>query len=105
MANQKKTNLIAGTMYTPIVGIKYERISLGNVKVDLGAEWYAGHLFYDNINFAMGAEANAQIPFADLDKVSLNFNIGLRDKVLVKASGLENRASLILAIGAENVIK
>ena len=53
----------------------------------------------------MGAEANAQIPFADLDKVSLNFNIGLRDKVLVKASGLENRASLILAIGAENVIK
>ena len=104
-ANQKKTNLIAGTMYTPIVGIKYERISLGNVKVDLGAEWYAGHLFYDNINFAMGAEANAQIPFADLDKVSLNFNIGLRDKVLVKASGLENRASLILAIGAENVIK
>lgn len=104
-ANQKKTNLIAGTMYTPIVGIKYERISLGNVKVDLGAEWYAGHLFYDNINFAMGAEANAQIPFADLDKVSLNFNIGLRDKVLLKASGLENRASLILAIGAENVIK
>lgn len=104
-ANQKKTNLIAGTMYTPIVGIKYERISLQNVKVDLGAEWYAGHLFYDNINFAMGAEANAQIPFADLDKVSLNFNIGLRDKVLVKASGLENRASLILAIGAENVIK
>lgn len=104
-ANQKKTNLIVGTMYTPIVGIKYERISLGNVKVDLGAEWYAGHLFYDNINFAMGAEANAQIPFADLDKVSLNFNIGLRDKVLVKASGLENRASLILAIGAENVIK
>ena len=104
-ANQKKTNLIAGTMYTPIVGIKYERISLGNVKVDLGAEWYAGHLFYDNINFAMGAEANAQIPFAYLDKVSLNFNIGLRDKVLVKASGLENRASLILAIGAENVIK
>lgn len=104
-ANQKKTNLIAGTMYTPIFGIKYERISLGNVKVDLGAEWYAGHLFYDNINFAMGAEANAQIPFADLDKVSLNFNIGLRDKVLVKASGLENRASLILAIGAENVIK
>ena len=104
-ANQKKTNLIAGTMYTPIVGIKYERISLGNVKVDLGVEWYAGHLFYDNINFAMGAEANAQIPFADLDKVSLNFNIGLRDKVLVKASGLENRASLILAIGAENVIK
>ena len=103
-ANQKKTNLIAGTMYTPIVGIKYERISLGNVKVDLGAEWYAGHLFYDNINFAMGAEANAQIPFADLDKVSLNFNIGLRDKVLVKASGLENRASLILAIGAEKVI-
>ena len=104
-ANQKKTNLIVGTMYTPIVGIKYERISLGTVKVDLGAEWYAGHLFYDNINFAMGAEANAQIPFADLDKVSLNFNIGLRDKVLVKASGLENRASLILAIGAENVIK
>ncbi len=103
--DQSKTDPIAETMYTPLIGIKYERISLGNVKVDLGAEWHAGHLFYNNINFAMGAEANAQIPFANLDKVSLNFNIGLRDKVLVKNSGLENRASLILAIGAENVIK
>jgi len=103
--DKPKTDPITGTMYTPLVGIKYERISLGNVKVDIGAEWYAGHLFYNNINFAMGAEANAQIPFANLDKVSLNFNIGLRDKILVKDTGLENRASLILAIGAENVIK
>lgn len=104
-SNQTNTTLVANTLYTPIVGLKYERIPLGSFKLDIGADWYAGHLFYNDINFAMGAEANVQIPFADLDRVSLSFNLGLRDKLLIKDAGLENRASLILAIGAENVIR
>ncbi|MCR5187958.1 MAG: hypothetical protein K6C97_03400 [Treponema sp.] len=104
-SDQPKAASVADTMYTPTVGIKYEKIPLGNIKLDIGADWYAGHLFINNIKFAMGAEANVQIPFADLEKVSLSFNLGLRDKLLIKESGLENRASLILAIGAENVIR
>ena len=44
-------------------------------------------------------------PYAEMEKVKLTFNIGVRDKILMKSSGFENRASIILAIGVENVIK
>ena len=48
------------------------------------------------------------IPYNDKDeqeKVKLNLNIGLKDKFFLKESGIENRASISLAIGVENVIK
>ena len=48
---------------------------------------------------------NVAIPFAELEKVKLNLNIGLRDKFFLKDEGMENRASLILAIGVENVVR
>lgn len=96
---------VADTMYTPIVGLKMERIDLGMAKLDIGADWYAGHLFYPEINVAAGVNANLEFPFAELEKVKLNLNVGIRDIFFMKNSGIENRASLILAIGAENVIR
>lgn len=93
------------TMFTPTLGIKMERLPLGNVKLDLGADWYVGHLFVNNLNFAMGAEANLEFPFAETERVKLSINVGLKDRFFMKQSGIENRASLILGIGAENVIK
>ena len=99
------TDSIAQSMYTPEIGIRFEELALGGAKIDAGADWYAGHLFTSNINFAMGACANIQLPFAELEKVSLSLNVGVRDKFLLKEDGIENRASLILAIGAENVIR
>ena len=48
---------------------------------------------------------NIEVPFAELEKVKLNLNIGLRDKFFLKEDGLENRASVIMAIGVENVIR
>lgn len=99
------TKNVVDTMITPIVGVKLEKLQLGGTKLDIGADWYAAHLYTENLKFAMGLAANLQFPFADLDKVSLNLNIGLRDKLLIKGTGIENRASLILAIGAENVIR
>lgn len=96
---------VTGSLFSPVIGLKMEKLELGSVKLDFGADWLAGHLFVDNIKFAMGADANIEVPFAELEKVKLSVNIGLRDKILLKDSGLENRASVILAIGAENVIK
>lgn len=95
----------AGTMLTPIVGLKMENLELGTVKLDLGADWYAGHLFYEDITFAGGVNANLAFPFAEMEKIKLNLNIGVKDKFLLKGSGIENRASVILAVGAENVIR
>lgn len=99
------TIAVCDTFFTPVLGVKYERLKLGSAKLDFGVEWLAGHLFINGLNFAMGADANLEIPFAELEQVKLSLNIGLRDKVFMKETGLENRASIILAIGAENVIK
>ena len=92
--------------YSPFVGLKLEQIAIGPVRLDIGADWLAGHLFTDNITMAAGASMNVEIPFAELEKVKLNLNIGAKDKIFLKKdNGLEHRASLILAIGVENVIR
>ncbi len=100
------TNEVVDTMYSPNVGVKMERIKLGNAKLDLGVDWYPAHLFYsDKLKFAAGADANIEFPFAETERVKLNINVGIKDRFFLKNSGIENRASVILAIGAENVVK
>ena len=97
---------IADTLLTPIVGVNVQKIKLPFANLDIGADWYAGHLFaQSNLNFAMGVNMNLEFAFASMDEVALNLNIGLRDKIFVKQGGFENRASLIFAVGVENVVK
>ena len=103
--NSPLTQGIVGMMYSPLVGVKYERIKLGNMRLDIGAEWLAGHLFMKDVKAAAGGSLNIEVPFAEMEKVKLNMNIGVRDKLFLKDSGIENRASVILAIGVENVIR
>ncbi|MCR4949123.1 MAG: hypothetical protein K6A15_08220 [Treponema sp.] len=91
--------------YTPILGIKMERIKIGPINLDIGADWLAGHLFADKIDMAFGGAVNVELPFVEMEKIKLNFNIGARDRLfLKKGNGMENRASVILAIGVENVV-
>ena len=99
------TIYVVDNFYSPYVGIKLEGIPLGKLKVDLGADWLAGHLFNKDVKLAAGGALNVEIPFAELEKVKLNFNIGVRDKLFMKDTGMENRASLLLAIGVENVVR
>ena len=99
------TKGVVENFYSPFVGLKLEDITLGTIKVSLGADWLAGHLFYSDIQAAAGAMANIEIPFAELEKVKLNLNIGARDRFFLKEKGMENRASVILAIGVENVVR
>ena len=97
---------IADTLLTPIVGVNFQKIKLPFANLDIGADWYAGHLFaQSNLNFAMGVNMNLEFAFASMDEVALNLNIGLREKIFVKQGGFENRASLIFAVGVENVVK
>lgn len=110
MAGESKkavnTKGVEKKFYSPFVGLKLEQIPIGPARLDIGADWLAGHLFNDNIQMAAGASLNVEIPFAELEKVKLNLNIGAKDKIFLKKdNGLENRASLILAIGVENVIR
>ena len=99
------TAAVLDNFYSPFIGVKFANVALGPAKLEIGADWLAGHLFYPNVTAAAGAAINVAIPFAELEKVKLNFNIGVRDKFFLKEEGFENRASLIVAIGVENVVR
>ena len=99
------TSDVLDNFYSPFIGIKLERIPIGPARLEIGADWLAGHLFVSQVKAAAGAAMNLEIPFVELEKVKLNFNIGLRDKFFLKDEGMENRASVILAIGVENVVR
>lgn len=99
------TEGVVGGLYSPYLGVKLERIPLGIMKLDFGAEWLAGHLFNKDVKVAAGGSLNVEFPFAELEKVKLNLNLGIRDRFFMKNSGMENRASIILAIGVENVVR
>lgn len=106
--NEKAANTVnvANTLLTPIIGIEMERISVGSANLGFGADWYAGHLFTQSkMPFAMGVNFNVSFPFTSMDEIALNLNIGIRDKIFIKDTGFENRASLIFAVGVENVVK
>ena len=99
------TENVIDNFYSPFIGVKLERLALGPVKVDLGADWLAGHFFTSDVLVAGAAMFNLAIPFAEMEKIRLNINIGAKDKFFLKDEGMENRASVILAIGVENVVR
>ena len=100
------TVTVADTLWTPIVGVNFQKIKLPFANFDVGADWYAGHLFaQSDLNFAMGVNMNLAFPFTSMDEVALSLNVGLRDKIFMKQGGFENRASIIFAVGVENVVK
>ena len=106
--NSKAVNTVsvADSLFTPIIGVNLQKIKLPFANLDIGADWYAGHLFaQSDLSFAMGVNMNLEFAFASIEEVALNLNIGLRDKIFIKQTGFENRASLIFAVGVENVVK
>ena len=92
-------------LYTPAIGIKIERIKIGVSEFDIGVDWYAGQLWTPGLNLAAGGYFNIAFPYAELERVKLTFNLGYKDNFFIKDTGFENRGSIILAIGVENVIK
>jgi len=96
---------LLATFISPVAGISCERVKIGGAAFSAGLDYYAGHLYTEELKFAAGAAVNLQIPFAELEQIKLNLNVGLRDKFFVKQGGIENRASLIFAVGVENVVR
>lgn len=104
MNNGDKSSL-SDTFISPLIGLGFDHLNLGIISFSGCAEYYLAHLAYDDMNLAMGGEFNMSIPFSDMEKVKLSFNIGVKDTIFMKDSGIENRARFVLAIGAENVAK
>lgn len=96
---------LQGNVFSPTVGIGLSRINLGRAAFSASADYLFGHFAYSGLNFAMNSAMNLALPIAEMEKFKVAFNIGAKDTLFVRSSGVENRAGLVLAIGVENVIK
>jgi|WetSurMetagenome_2_1015567.scaffolds.fasta_scaffold52962_2 hypothetical protein len=102
-ANYKDESVLQGTFITPLVGIGFDHVKIGDKKLSGYYDYYFGHFAYDNLKSAMGAGINLCIPIAEMEKMQMGFNIGVKDDLFIKTEGIENRASVLLAVGVENV--
>lgn len=96
---------LQGNVFSPLVGIGLSNVNLGRAAFSANADYLFGHFAYSGLNFAMNSGMNLALPIAEMEKFKVTFNIGAKDTLLIRSAGVENRASLVLAIGAENVIK
>lgn len=105
LTDEKKLVTAAPTLITPAVGFEFSKVPVGNTEFKVSMDYYPGHFWTKDLNFAAGMEAKFTIPFADADRFKLSFDLGFRDKLYVRSSGIDNRSSLIFALGAQNVIR
>lgn len=107
MHMQENKSVLQDTFLTPSFGICLNPVEIGPGKLSAGVDYYLSSLkaVYPNMVFAMGGDLNYAVSIAKMEKMAVNFNIGLKETLFIKDSGIENRASVVLAIGAENVAK
>lgn len=102
---KNNTSILQDNIFSPVLGIGFNKIKLGEIDFSGYFDYYLGHLAYENLNAAMKAELNFGIPIMEMDKIKLSFNIGVKDTLFIKTESVENRAGLVLAFGVENVAK
>ena len=94
-----------GNIVSPLVGIQFSNVKLGNLALDIDANFLLSGLIAGDYQ-AMSFRGKVSMPFAELEKVKLVFNLGARDTLLLlKSGGVENHLSVILGFGVENVIR
>lgn len=101
-SNHPELSYVTTPFFSPSLGIAYRDIEIGNVLAELSADYLAGHLFYDKMNFAMDFSLNFSLILSDLDNVDVGVNLGIRDAVFVMEDGLQNQLKLIISIGVIN---
>ena len=78
---------------------------IGGAGLNLDLNYLLGGIIAGDYQ-ALSLKAGITAPFAELERVKLVFNAGVRDTLLIKAQdGIENHASIILGFGVENVIR
>ena len=98
-------NSVYGNVVSPLVGIQLSNALLGKVGVNLDVNYLLGGVISGDYQ-ALSFKGGVAIPFAELERVKLVFNIGARDTLLIlKQGGTENHLSAIIGFGVENVIR
>lgn len=105
--NETKTiqEALYGSVISPFVGIQLSNATFDKVGLNLDLNYLLGGLIAGDYQ-ALSLKGGVSVPFAELERVKLVFNLGVRDTLLIKTKdGVENHASVILGFGVENVIR
>jgi hypothetical protein len=101
----KIQNALYGSVISPFVGVQLSNALIGSASLNLDLNYLLGGIIAGDYQ-ALSLKAGVSVPFAELERVKLVFNLGARDTLLIKAQdGIENHASIILGFGVENVIR
>ena len=94
-----------GSVVSPFIGVQLSNYDLGPVSFNADLNYLLGGLIAGDYQ-ALSLKSAISVPFAELERVKLVFNLGVRDTLLIKnQDGVENHASVILGFGVENVIR
>ena len=94
-----------GSIVSPFLGVQLSNATVGNAGLTVDLNYlFAGVISGDYQ--ALSLNGGISIPFAELERVKLLFNLGARDTLIIKKQGgVENHLSAILGFGVENVIR
>ena len=101
-SNYSDVSFVTTPFLAPTIGVSYRDIEIGNILAELSADYFIGHLFYDEMKFAMDFSLNFSLILADLDNADIGINFGVRDSVFAMNEGLQNQLKLIISIGVIN---
>ena len=88
--------------FSPVVGLAFRDISIGSLEFNMYADYLPGHLFYNNINAAMGAGLEFVKPVAKFTSAQVLIKLGVREYLTLETSGVTSRSRVSLGIGVEN---
>ena len=96
---------IYGNVPSPLVGVQLSNATLGKIGLNLDVNYLLSGLITGDYQ-ALSFKGSMAVPFAELERVKLVFNLGARDTLLIKKQGgTENHLSAILGFGVENLIR
>ena len=109
LAKNKKLAEIHNSMYgsvvSPLIGFQLSNAKLGTAALNVDINYLFAGLIAGDCQ-TMSFKGSIAVPFAELEKVKLIFNLGARDTLLIlNKGGVENHLSAILGFGVENVIR
>ncbi|HPA11484.1 MAG TPA: hypothetical protein PLV73_11780 [Treponemataceae bacterium] len=88
---------------TPVVGFEFRDVRIGDSGFfQLGADWYAGHLFDPDIVAAMGFQTGMTFILAEMHSFDVMFRACVRDSLFLVDGGMRNDVKLTLSIGVGN---
>ena len=101
----KIQDALYGSVVTPFVGVQLSNFPIGKMGLNVDVNYLFAGLISGDYQ-ALSFKGSVAIPFAELERVKLVFNVGARDTLLIlKKGGTENHLSAILGFGVENVIR